>query len=151
MNTGGSPKITEPKTVTTVLPTVLKAAFVGLLAGYLVALWLSQWVWLEMRVNLGAVIPGGILIAVLLALWTRMSLPCSLMLALEVTLAVSFVAIYGWRRDALWSIPACLFREGCHVGLLGIDVINMMLGIFVLGANGGWLITECRRKASASS
>jgi hypothetical protein len=62
-------------------------------------------------------------------------------------LAVSLVAICGWRWEALSFIPACLFREGCHAGLLRIDAINVLLGIILLGGNSVWLFARYRSRA----
>jgi hypothetical protein len=135
MNKTQTPGIAQRISLGPAWPMILKAGFVGLLIGYMLALWLSQWVWLEMRLNVGSTIPGSVVILMLLALWKRIAIPCSLMLILEMTLVVSFAVIYGWRWDALPLVFACLLREGCHVGLLRTDMVNVMLGFVLIVGN----------------
>ena len=110
-----------------------KAGFAGLIVGLLLALLLNRWVWLEMRINIGAIIPGSIVFFLILAFW-KCSVSLRLLLSLEAMLLVAFFSLYGLELEALRIVPACMFREGCHVTSLNINSVSMFLGaVFILG------------------
>jgi len=121
------------------LMNVLKSGFVGIILGYILALLLVQWLWLEMRFNVGIIVPGSAVFCMLLAFWKRFTIHCSLLFILEFILLITFFSIYKFQLSAFLIIPACLLREGCYLNFLNLEKINIILGLTLLMGNFVWI------------
>ena len=113
----------------------LEAGFVGLIAGYILALLLNRWVWLEMRINIGAIIPCSIVFFLILGFWKKFNISVRFLLCLEAISLLAFFSLYGFKLGALAFVPACLFREGCNVTSLDISSVNILLGVTLILGN----------------
>lgn len=126
----------------TTLINLLKAGLFGVVLGYLLALLLGCSVWLEMRFNLGLMIPGCALGCVFLYLWKRITIRYSIFLFLELLSLIVFFLIYRFKPEALLVIPACLFREGCSLAVISLNFINIFLGFILFAGNFIWIFHE---------
>jgi len=79
----------------------LKAGFLGLIIGYILAMLLNRWVWLEMRINIGAIIPGSIVFLFILAFWKKFNVSVRLLLCLEALFFAGFLLIIRIRFRCL--------------------------------------------------
>jgi hypothetical protein len=130
----------------TAITRIIKGGFSGIILGYIIALLLSQWLWLEMRLNIGAIVPGSAVLFVLLALWKKFTIPYSLLLLFEAILLVTFLSIYGFQLGALLTVPACLLREGCNITSVDSHQINMVLGAALLLGNFAWIFSQYKKR-----
>jgi hypothetical protein len=119
--------------------TLLKGGLSGLVLGYLLALLLGRSVWLEMRVNIGLAIPVCTLACILFSFWKRTTIRYAIFLFLELSLVVTFLFLYRFELDAFLVIPACLFREGCHLNFAGLGFINILLAVILFAGNFLWI------------
>jgi hypothetical protein len=113
---------------------IIRAGFTGFLAGILIALLLYQWVWLEMRVKVGMVIPIGVVFFILMNIKGMLKIN-SLPFLLEGVLVLTFLFIYRSQLDAFLVVPATLIREGFFLEGLGLEVINTSLASVLLGGS----------------
>jgi hypothetical protein len=114
----------------------------GIVLGCFLALILGRSVWLEMRFNLGLMIPVCALVCMLLSHWKRVTIRYSLFLFVELLLLIAFFLICRYEPGALLVIPACLFREGCSLTSLSLDSINIVLGLILFAGNFIWIFHE---------
>jgi hypothetical protein len=113
---------------------IIRTGFTGFLAGIFIALLLYQWVWLEMRVKVGMVIPIGVVFFILMDIKGMLKIN-SLPFLLEGILVLAFLFIYRSQLDAFLVVPATLIREGFFLGGFGLKVINTSLASVLLGGN----------------
>jgi hypothetical protein len=130
------------------LTRLLKAGFVGLIAGYILALLLNRWVWLEMRINIASIIPASFLFFLILACWKKFTVSLPLLLCLEAILLVVFFSLYGLKLGALAFVPACLLREGCQVTSLNINSVNVFLGATLILGNSFLIFSRFKSSSS---
>jgi hypothetical protein len=126
----------------------VKAALTGLVAGYALAFVLSLSVWLDMRVNLGYVIPACLVCFLLFHLVTKGRVRLMPFLFFELLAVALLFAIYGLSTSALLIVPASLFREGFHLDSLSLPRIGLLLLCVLAMANAVWIFTAAtaRRK-----
>jgi hypothetical protein len=117
----------------------LKATFTGLVIGFLFAFLLSRSVWLEMRVNVGHVIPISVVASVLFFTLTRRSISFASFLLLELLAVFILFLLYGFSFPSILIVPAALFRDGFHLGSLSLPGISLFLLCFLGGANVVWI------------
>lgn len=117
----------------------LKAALMGLAAGYCLALLIGRSVWLEMRINVGHIIPISSACFVLLLGARKRPLKLIPFLLLEVITAAILFSIYGFSSSTILIVPAALFREGFHLNSLSLMKINLFLLCLVGVANAVWI------------
>jgi hypothetical protein len=125
-----------------ILINLLKGGLLGIVLGYFFALLLGRSVWVEMRFNLGLIIPVCTLACMLLFLWKRVCIRYSFFLFLELSSLIAFFLIYRFEPDALLVIPACLLREGCHLTWVSLYSINIVLGSILFTGNLVWIFHE---------
>jgi hypothetical protein len=121
---------------------LLRACLFGTVLGYLLGLILSRSVWLEMRFNLGLMIPVCTLACMFLSTWKRITLRYSVFLFLELLTVVTFLFICRLELDALLIIPASLFREGFSLTMISLDFINIILGFILFAGNFIWIFHD---------
>ena len=125
---------------------IFRAALIGFTLGFVLAVPVGSWVWLEMRVNVGLLIPAATFLCPVFACWKRKAFPYSLFLMGQVLLFIILLAIYGFDAGALWAIPASLFREGFHGTGLTLATAGLMVGGIFLGGNFLWMFSLRRSK-----
>jgi hypothetical protein len=130
------------------LTAMAQAGLVGLIAGFTPALALSQWVWLEMRVNTGLIIPAGALTAVLLAARLQARPRPAWLLTADGLLAVTLLACFGRQWDAWLYMPAHLLREGCLLQKVPLGAVNWALGTLLLLGHLLWLADRGNARAA---
>ncbi len=121
---------------------LLKAGLLGFVLGFLLALWSARSVWLEMRFNIGTIIPATVLGCMLLSFCKRVRIRYSIFLFLQVIWVVVFFLIYPFETDALATIPACLLREGCLLAFVSLSWINLVLALILLAGNIIWMVQD---------
>ncbi len=126
---------------------LLAGICLGLLAGGMLALLASHWVWLEMRVNTGLLLPLGALLGGLAGLLSPLGPAHPRMLWWQAGLLAAAAGLLGFDRQALLVVPACLLREGCHLPGLSLRMANVLLACWLLAGNALWLVLGRRAKA----
>ena len=105
----------------------LKAAFTGLVAGYCLALVLDRSVWLDMRVNIGHVLPISVTCFVLASATKKRPVRLTPFLLLELLALALLFAFYGFSSSTILIVPAGLFREGFHLNSFSLMKIDLFL------------------------
>lgn len=119
---------------------VFRYGFTGFLAGLLLAIILSQWVWLEMRVSLGLIVPVGIVIGAVTGAFARSSNGLWGLLVPETAVAGLLVFLYRGDLAALTVIPAALLREGIFWPQLSLRAVNIVLVFLLAAGNLVWFL-----------
>ena len=109
--------------------------FFGLVAGYLLALWLNQNVWLEMRVNVDLIIPAAVVLGLILGGWLQNAPSWRWLLLLEGGWLISFLWAYGPHAGALAFLPAEELREGLLLDSFNIMAANVILVVVMVFGN----------------
>jgi len=125
-----------------ILINLLKGGLLGIVLGYFFALLLSRSVWVEMRFNLGFIIPVCTMACMLLFLWKRVWIRYPFFLFLELLLLIVFFLIYRFEPEALLVIPACLLREGCRLTSVSLYSTNIILAAILFAGNLVWIFHE---------
>ena len=125
---------------------VLKAAFTGLVIGFLFAFLLSCSVWLEMRVNIGHMIPISVAASVFFFTLTKRSITLVSFLLLELLTIFLVFSLYSFSSSTILIVPAALFRDGFHVGSLSLPRINLFLFCTLGTANVVWIYTTATKR-----
>lgn len=121
---------------------IIRFGFMGLILGCLSAVILSQWIWLEMRVNVGLLIPAGTLIGAVTGVFFRGNSRVWGLFVPELFLAGTMAVIYGGDLGALTVIPAVLLREGLFFPELSLQNINIILVLILIVGNLYWLLNS---------
>jgi len=117
----------------------LKAALTGFVAGYCLALVLDRSVWLDMRVNIGLVIPISVACSVLFLTVRKRPIRLTPFLLLELLAAVLLTSAYGLGSSIVLIVPAGLFREGFHLRSFSLMKIDLFLLCLLGTVNGVWI------------
>lgn len=130
----------------------LKAAFTGLVAGFLFAFILGRSVWLEMRLNIGHVIPVSVSLAVLIFILRRRPITLFSFLFLELFAVLLVFSLYGFDFSTIIIVPAALFRDGFHLSSLSLRGISIFLLCLLGAANVVWICADAimRRRGGDS-
>lgn len=120
---------------------ILRSAFIGLLAGFLLSLLADRSIWLEMRVNTGLLLPLTMAIAVVAGIFSERRIPAPLILGLEIVLILLLLAVYGFDLQALLVIPASAFKEGFFLQAWDGRTVNGLLAVLFLLGNGAVFIS----------
>jgi len=121
------------------LAIILEGALIGFTLGLILAVLAGSWVWLEMRVNVGLLIPAATFLCPVSTFWMRKAFSYSLFLMVQVFLLIVLIGIYGVDAGALCAVPAYLFREGFHGTGLTLATAGLMVGGIFLGGNLLWI------------
>lgn len=121
---------------------ILRFSFTGLLCGYIAALILSQWVWLEMRFTVALVIPVFLLIGALIGAFTSLDLELWGLFVPQGILAGCLVVLYGGNPDAISMIPAIILREGFYRPQTSVNTCNLVLVAILISGNLLWLFRK---------
>ncbi|MEI8172690.1 MAG: hypothetical protein WCH07_04300 [Deltaproteobacteria bacterium] len=103
--------------------------------GFLLGLLSASWVWLEMRINTGLMIPSVTLVCLAIAAWKGNIFNHRIFLFSQILLMIAFVLLYGFDPVALRVVPACLFREGYQMMNMPLDTANSILVAILIGGN----------------
>ncbi len=123
----------------------MKIGFVGFLVSFLLALLLSQNVWLEMRIQVGKLIPWLVLLCIFLGLRKNVNAGFPAVLLLQGVLLLTFLVVYQFQWSALTVIPATLMREGLYLASLSLRKANVVLVLILASGNVAWLIDHFRK------
>ena len=118
-----------------------KYLFLGLAAGYLWAALLGHWIWLAMRINTSWLIPVFLLLGAVVGLLSRVDVPKSIFLGIEILIPLVFLLLY---RDpsALTVIPAIMLREAFSLRLLTLFQGNLIIIFSIIIGNLLWLLPD---------
>lgn len=114
-------------------------AFAGLIAGYIISILLGSWTWLEMRADVALAIPVCCGLGVAAGLFAGRPIGFLWGILPQAILIAVFTVIYWGRLDALFVIPAVLFREGFGLDFLSVGQINLILSAVLICGNAVWL------------
>lgn len=117
----------------------VKNGFIGFLVGFFLTTLLSQWLWLEMRINIGMLIPCCVILAILLGLRKRFSMNFPSVVLLQCLLFLAFLFAYNFQWAPLLVVPATLVREGLYLTSLSLKRANVLLGIVLVTGNVVWI------------
>jgi hypothetical protein len=107
----------------------------GFILGLLLSLLAGSWVWLEMRVNVGLLIPGMTIVCLATAAEWGNQFPYRFLVLLQLISIVVFIALYGFDPVALRVVPASFFREGFQAPAMSLDAANIALGVILTAGN----------------
>ncbi len=118
---------------------VMKGALTGFPLGLILAVLAGSWVWLELRMNVGLLIPAAAFFSAVSSFWKRKAFPYALFLMGQVFLIVILLVRYGFNVDAFCAVPAYLFREGFHGAGLTATAAGWIVGGILVGGNLVWI------------
>ena len=110
-------------------------AFAGFVAGLLLALLSGQWVWLEMRVNTGLLLPATSMCSALAGGFFRRSPPAAVVFCLEFLVVLTLLAEYGVSVSPLLTLPGSLLREGFFFPTARLQTVNACLAVLLMLGN----------------
>jgi hypothetical protein len=116
-----------------------QAALTGLVVGYCLAILLGRSVWLEMRVNVGHVLPLSTVFFLLVFGSRSRPMRLSWFLFFEGLAAVLLFSTYGLSWSTIIIVPAGLFRDGFHLRFLSLAKIDLFLLCFLGAAKAFWI------------
>jgi hypothetical protein len=127
-----------------------KYLFLGLVAGYFLAVTLTQWTWLEMRTNTALVIPVLSFLGTIWGLCSQTSCHKRWFWGIETLVLLIFLVLY---RDPgmLTIIPAIMFKEAFNLSFLSLFQANLSLLLILIVGNLLWLIPDCTGRAHTGS
>ena len=114
---------------------------------FLLALLLSQNVWLEMRIHVGKLIPWLMLLYILWGFRKNVNVGFPAVLLLEGVLLSTFLVVYQFQWSALTVIPASLMCEGIYLASLSPWKANVVLVGILAAGNVAWMIEHVRKTA----
>lgn len=114
---------------------VIRGAFIGFLAGFILAICGYRWIWLEMRINVGIVIPLATFFSAAIHLRRRPPLKTLWVISLQVVFLGMVLLFYRFDLEALLVIPATLFKEGFFLSVLSLATANAVLVTAFLAGN----------------
>jgi hypothetical protein len=124
-----------PRRGTAALTGLARGAFCGFVLGILLSLLAGSWVWLEMRVNLGLLIPGMTLVCLAVAARWENLFSHRFFIFLQLLVIAAFIAIYGFDPVALRVVPASFFRQGIQAPGMSLDAANVALVMILTAGN----------------
>ncbi len=119
---------------------ILRFAFLGLVAGFILAVLADRSVWLEMRLDTGLLLPAATGIAAVAGSFSGRQVPAAAFLGLELLLVLVLLAGYGFSPGPLRTMPASIFREGFFLGDLALRQVNDILIVLLALVNGLFLV-----------
>jgi hypothetical protein len=115
---------------------LVRGALFGFILGLLLSFLAGSWVWLEMRVNVGLLMPGMMLACLAAAAVWENLFPYRFFALLQLLSIAVFIALYGFDLVALRVIPASFFREGFQTpAAMSLDATNVALGVILTAGN----------------
>jgi len=114
---------------------ILRLAFIGLLAGFILSIIAGRSIWLEMRINTGLFLPLATVIAIIAGTLLKRQVPAKVAVAMEILLVFQLLLVYGFDPDALLVVPASIFREGFFLHGLAFFRLNCILAAILLLGN----------------
>ncbi len=114
---------------------LVRGALFGFVLGLLLSLLAGSWVWLEMRANVGLLIPGMALACLAAAAGWEHLFPYRFFVLLQLLLFAAFVTLYGFDPVALRVLPASFFRQGLQAPVMSLDAANVVLGLILTVGN----------------
>jgi hypothetical protein len=115
---------------------ILRLAFIGLLAGFILSIFAGRSVWLEMRVNTGLLLPLAAVITIIAGTFLAKEVPAKMVASMEIFLVFLLLFVYGCDPDALLLIPASALREGFYLSTCDMWTLNGILAAVFLIGNG---------------
>jgi hypothetical protein len=125
---------------------ILRLAFIGLLAGFILSIFAGRSVWLEMRVNTGLLLPLTTSVAIIAGTFSNRQVPATVAIGMEIFLVFLLLQSYGCDPHALLIIPASTFKEGFFLHACDILTLNSILAaVFLLGNGVQFIFPESSR------
>lgn len=113
---------------------ILNIVFSGLAGfnfGFVIALLLAQWTWLELRFNTGLSLLAGLLVGLILGGFRNSKQPVSVMgISLLLILICEYVIAKG-ELSSLMIVTGYVFREGVLLPELSLLGANLAFGLIV--------------------
>lgn len=118
---------------------VLKSLFCGFVTGYLLSVVLSNWIWLEMRMNTSLIILIMTILGGIFGGVKKFKVNKMWFYGAEIFAFIIFIIFYQ-DLSALSVIPAVKFKEAFFLSFLTISNANIILIILLLIGNVLWFI-----------
>jgi hypothetical protein len=129
---------------------LLNIAFIGLLGfnfGFVTAMLLAQWTWLELRINTSVFLLLGLAVGVILGCFLAVKRPLiTLGISLTLMFATELVLAKG-NVNSHFIITGYTFREGVLLPDLSLAEANIAFGIIIVLACVLAFIVHRKRKA----
>lgn len=113
---------------------LMSIVFSGLLGfnfGFVIALLLAQWTWLELRFNTGLSILAGLVVGLIIGCFRNSKHPVTLMgISLLLILITEYVIANG-ELSSLMILTGYVFREGVLLPELSLPGANLAFGLIV--------------------
>lgn len=119
----------------------LKGTFLGLIAGYISVVLLSNWTWLSMRVNVSFAIFAFTFIGLLAGILIKNSPRKFIFYILELILLILFYVVYK-DISVFTVIPGITLREGFFLNFISLTQANILLAVIMITANILWITPE---------
>lgn len=114
---------------------ILRLAFIGLLAGYILSICAGRSIWLEMRINTGLFLPLAMIVTATAGTLFKWRTPVRVAIGMEIFLVFLFLLVYGFDPDALLVVPASTLREGFFLHGLTFFGLNCILAVILTLGN----------------
>ncbi len=116
-----------------------KFIFLGLIWGYMIALFLSRSTWLEMRFNTSLSILSMTLLGVVIGFIKNINVKKRWFFISEILLIMLLIATYK-DFSALTVIPAIKFKEAFFLNFLSLSQANIVVILLLIVGNILWCI-----------
>ncbi|AFQ43419.1 hypothetical protein [Desulfosporosinus meridiei] len=113
---------------------VLGSGLVGFNFGFVAALLLAQWTWLELRCNTGLAILVGVGIGLGIGLFRTVKHPLVVEGISLLAMLISTLAIADAQLSALKILAGYTIREGLLMPDLSLQVANIIFSLITLGS-----------------
>ncbi len=114
---------------------ILRLAFIGLLAGFILSICAGRSIWLEMRINTGLFLPLATILTIAAGTLQKRQVPTGVAVGMEIFLVFLLLLVYGFDPDALLVVPASTFREGFFLHGLRFFSLNCILATILFLGN----------------
>jgi len=109
-------------------------------AGLTASAMLSRWVWLEMRVKTGLLIPVLAVVFLVVGARRRWAPSGPALVALQLTAMAALLAAGGFQDGVLSVLPSALVRDGLGLSGVSLGAINRGLLSAAAAANICWVL-----------
>jgi hypothetical protein len=117
----------------------------GMTAGFLAVMLLSQWLWLEMRINISLALPLLTLAGMILAIYIQKSISAVPAVAAQVLGLLIFLWLFDFNFQAIRVLPAVWIREGFGLDFLSAPRINLMTAGLIFAGNTAFLFPSTKK------
>jgi hypothetical protein len=121
---------------------ILRLAFIGFLAGFILSILADTSIWLEMRVNTGLLLPLATGVGIVAGTFSNKQVPAIIAIGMEIFLVFLLLLAHGFDPHALLIIPATSLKDGFFLHTFDVRTLNGILAAVFLLGNGVLFISS---------